>query len=137
MASIPPPPTISASPRWTACAASMTDFSPEPHILFTVVAGTVSGTPAAMAACRAGAWPLPAGRAVALVTPSTRSGATAPPPQRRLDRHGAQPRRRDGGQPTKEPPDRRAHRAQDHDLAHLRTSASRRLQCTTPPGGHD
>jgi len=38
----------------------MMALSPEPHILFKVVAGTPTGTPAASAAWRAGACPRPA-----------------------------------------------------------------------------
>ncbi len=37
-----------------------TAFSPEPQTLFTVTAPTAGGIPAAIAACRAGAWPMPA-----------------------------------------------------------------------------
>jgi hypothetical protein len=40
MFSWPPAMTISASPHWTACAASITALSPEPHTLLIVIAGT-------------------------------------------------------------------------------------------------
>jgi hypothetical protein len=39
----------------------MVDFMPEPHTLFIVVVVTDSGKPLANTACRAGAWPRPAG----------------------------------------------------------------------------
>jgi hypothetical protein len=49
---------------------------PEPHILFTVVQPTLSGTAAPSAACRAGAWPWPAGSTQPMITSSTSPGAT-------------------------------------------------------------
>ena len=49
---------------------------PEPHILLTVVQGTVLGTPAPMEACRAGAWPWPAGSTQPISTSLTSSGFT-------------------------------------------------------------
>ena len=56
-------------------AASITAFMPEPHILLTVVAGTLSAMPAPTAACRAGAWPRPAGSTQPKITSSIASGA--------------------------------------------------------------
>src|SRR5262245_49234541 len=53
----------------------MTVFMPEPHILLTVVQGTRSGKPAASAACRAGAWPSPAGSTQPIKTSLTSSAA--------------------------------------------------------------
>ena len=55
MDSMPPATTTRASPQRMACAPSITAFSPEPQTLFTVTAGTASVSPAASAACRAGA----------------------------------------------------------------------------------
>ena len=46
MLSMPPATTISASPARMACAPLMTALRPEPQTLFTVVHGTVSGSPA-------------------------------------------------------------------------------------------
>src|SRR3984957_2157256 len=43
----------------------------EPHILLTVVAGTLAGMPAPSAAWRAGAWPRPADRTQPMMTSST------------------------------------------------------------------
>ena len=60
MFSCPPATMICASPLRIACAASITAFSPEPHTLLIVIAGTVTGRPALIAAWRAGFWPLPA-----------------------------------------------------------------------------
>ena len=57
MLSVPPATTTSASPQRTACAASITALSPEPQTLFTVCAGTDSGSPALMEAWRAGFMP--------------------------------------------------------------------------------
>ena len=61
MLSIPPATTMSADPAASASAAMMAACMPDPHILFTVVACTPSGSPAPSAAWRAGAWPSPAG----------------------------------------------------------------------------
>ena len=59
--SIPPATTTSCSPAAIALAPNTTAFSPEPHTLLMVTAPTAGGIPAAIAACRAGAWPIPAG----------------------------------------------------------------------------
>src|ERR1700730_4143435 len=56
MDSSPPASTSWAEPARIWSAASITAFSPEPHILLTVVHGTLTGTPAPTAAWRAGAW---------------------------------------------------------------------------------
>src|SRR5712691_77692 len=80
MLSVPPATTTSASPHRSACAASITAFSPEPQTLFTVWAGTDSGSPALMADCRAGFMPRPAWRMQPRITSSTWSGRT---PERR------------------------------------------------------
>src|SRR6185503_5485630 len=71
-----PATTISASPAWMACAAIIADCRPEPQTLFTVVAGTESGRPALIAACRAGFMPSPACRMQPRMTSSTWSGRT-------------------------------------------------------------
>jgi hypothetical protein len=52
--SMPPATTTSWSPRRIAWAASDTAFSPDPHTLSMVIAGTVTGRPALRAAWRAG-----------------------------------------------------------------------------------
>src|SRR3954471_19520548 len=61
--SCPPATTMSASPLAMDCAPSMAALRPDPHTLLMVIAGTISGSPARMAACRAGFWPAPAARA--------------------------------------------------------------------------
>src|SRR5688572_30327054 len=76
MLSVPPATTISASAHFTACAASITAFSPDPQTLFTVWAGTESGMPARMEAWRAGFMPRPAWRMQPRITSSTWSGRT-------------------------------------------------------------
>src|ERR1700691_2913874 len=48
----------------------------EPHILLTVVAGVPGGNPAPSAACRAGAWPIPADRTQPMMTSSICPPAT-------------------------------------------------------------
>ena len=59
--SMPPATTISALPAEMVSAAMIAACMPDPHILLTVVASTCSPSPALIAACRAGAWPRPAG----------------------------------------------------------------------------
>ena len=60
MLSMPPATMQSASPRAIACAARVIALRPEPHTLFTVIAGTAWGSPALSAATRAGLGPMPA-----------------------------------------------------------------------------
>ncbi len=74
MDSIPPATIISASPALMAWAAIMTDFRPEAHTLFMVVAGTSLGIPDRMSTCRAGFCPWPAVRTLPKITSSTCSG---------------------------------------------------------------
>ena len=57
---MPPATTTSCSPVAMAFAPNTTAFNPEPQTLLTVTAPTAGGIPAAMAACRAGACPIPA-----------------------------------------------------------------------------
>ena len=61
MLSMPPATTTSAEPARRRSWATIAAFMPEPHILLMVVAPAPSGSPAPIAACRAGAWPCPAG----------------------------------------------------------------------------
>ena len=75
MFSIPPATTISASPAIIACAPCITAFIPEAHTLLTVVHGTLSGKPANLAACRAGAWPTPAWITLPIKTSFTKLGS--------------------------------------------------------------
>ena len=63
-----------AEPARIWSPASITAFMPEPHILLTVVAGTLMAMPAATAAWRAGAWPRPAGSTQPKMTSSMASG---------------------------------------------------------------
>ncbi len=49
----------------------MVAFMPDPQTLLIVVAPTASGNPAPRAACRAGAWPCPAGKTQPNSTSST------------------------------------------------------------------
>ncbi len=62
MLSMPPATIRSAEPAASASAAKIVACMPDPPILLTVVASTWVGSPALIAACRAGAWPSPAGR---------------------------------------------------------------------------
>ena len=76
MFSMPPATMMSASPARMICAASVTAFSPEPQSMLSVVAGTSTGSPAPIAAWRAGFWPRPACSTHPSRTSSTSSGAT-------------------------------------------------------------
>jgi len=75
MFSMPPATTIAASPRRIASAAIAIAFSPEPQSLLIVVAGTSIGSPARIAACRAGPCPTAAVRTIPMITSSTCAGA--------------------------------------------------------------
>jgi hypothetical protein len=60
MFSMPPATTTLASPAVIMPAPSITALSPLPQTLLMPTAPTLGGRPAAMAAWRAGAWPMPA-----------------------------------------------------------------------------
>jgi hypothetical protein len=57
---MPPATTTSAAPELISRSARKIALRPDRHTLFTVVAGTVIGTPALAAAWRAAIWPAPA-----------------------------------------------------------------------------
>src|ERR1017187_5447994 len=67
----PPATTTRAEPARIASQPIITAFMPEPQTLLMVVAGTRVGTPAPIAAWRAGAWPTPAGSTQPSSTSST------------------------------------------------------------------
>ncbi len=73
---MPPATMTSALPAFSASYAYIAARMPEPHILLTVVQPTPTGRPAPSAACRAGAWPCPAGSTQPMMTSSTCSGRT-------------------------------------------------------------
>jgi len=100
MLSMPPATTISASPVWIACAASITAFSPDPQTLLTVIHSTDTGSPALMEACRAGACPSPAERTLPMMTSCTSSPRT---PARRTASWMATAPRRGAGMPLRDP----------------------------------
>ncbi len=74
MLSMPPATTMSADPATIRSCASIAAFIAEPHILLTVVQPAASGTPALSEACRAGAWPCPAGSTLPMITSPTSPG---------------------------------------------------------------
>src|SRR5215468_1210479 len=76
MLSIPPATMICPLPTASASCASIAASIAEPHILLTVVQPVAVGSPALSAACRAGAWPWPAGRTQPMTTLSTAFGST-------------------------------------------------------------
>ena len=57
MLSMPPATTTIASPVWIAWAPRLTAFSPDPHTIWQLQAGTEYGMPALTLACRAGFCP--------------------------------------------------------------------------------
>src|SRR5262245_54524573 len=73
---MPPATTTSVSSAAMPRAASITAFRPEPQTLLIVRAATLEGSPARIAAWRAGAWPSPAETTLPMITSSTSSGAT-------------------------------------------------------------
>ena len=90
MLSMPPATTMSAEPATIRSCASIAAFIADPHILLTVVQPTASGTPALSDACRAGAWPWPAGSTLPMITSSHVLGRDARALDRRLDRDRAE-----------------------------------------------
>src|SRR6201986_1907373 len=117
MLSMPPDTTIPAEPALMTSCASMVAFMPEPQTLLTVVAPVASGSPAPRAACRAGAWPWPAGSTQPIRASSTRPGG---PPgrdpgarERAPDHMRAEVRRRKPRQFPEEAAERRAHGGDD------------------------
>src|SRR5262245_20177170 len=76
MLSMPPATITSFGRAASASQAIMTVFIPDPHILLTVVHGTDCGSPAPSAACRAGAWPRPAGSTQPISTSLMSCGST-------------------------------------------------------------
>ncbi len=72
----PPATTISESPLAIDCAPSIAALRPEPHTLLMVIDGIISGSPARIAAWRAGFWPQPAASTWPMITSETCSGAT-------------------------------------------------------------
>jgi hypothetical protein len=76
MLSMPPATTTSLLPATSRSWASIAAFIAEPHILLTVVQPADSGSPALIAAWRAGACPWPAGSTLPMITSCTSSAAT-------------------------------------------------------------
>src|SRR5215831_8607188 len=84
MFSMPPATATSMLPSAISCAAETMACAPEPQTRLTVSAGTVTGSPAWMAACRAGFILVPACTTLPMTTVSTSSArsfarATAAP----------------------------------------------------------
>src|SRR5205085_282619 len=73
MLSMPPATMISCVPASSMSCANMAAFMPEPHILDSVTAPALLGSPALNAAWRAGAWPWPAMRQLPNSTSPTES----------------------------------------------------------------
>ena len=75
--SVPPQSTIRASPARIAWAASSTACMPEAHIMLTVNAGVVTGSPSPMPTCRAMFIPAPAASTLPTITLSMAAGSMA------------------------------------------------------------
>src|SRR5690348_4707500 len=73
--SMPPATTTLAEPALIRSWPSMMAFMPEPQTLLSVVQPVEGGSPAANAACRAGAWPRLAGNTQPISTSPTSPGA--------------------------------------------------------------
>jgi hypothetical protein len=73
---MPPATMRSDEPAAIMSCANMAACMPEPQTLLMVVASTDVGRPAPSAACRAGAWPSPAGRTQPMKILSTCSPET-------------------------------------------------------------
>ena len=74
MFSMPPATALSIKPSITSCAALAIACAPEPQTRLTVSAGTSTGTPPLMAACRAGFILLPAWITLPMTTVSISPG---------------------------------------------------------------
>ena len=130
MLSMPPATTTLPLPARRPSLASITAFMPEPHILLSVVAGTASGRPAAKPACRAGAWPWPAGSTQPIRSSSTSAGGRPGALQRGADGDAAELGRRGGRERALEAAHRGAGGGDDHHgVGHLEP-----LQAGPAPG---
>ncbi len=89
MFSMPPAIAASASPSQISCAAEAIACAPEPQTRLTVIAGTATGTPPLIAACRAGFMRLPAWMTLPITTLPTRAGSM--PERRTVSRTTAAP----------------------------------------------
>ena len=74
MLSMPPATSTSWLPATSMSCANIAARMPEPHILDSVTAPALLGSPPLKAACRAGAWPWPAIRQLPNSTSVTSSG---------------------------------------------------------------
>ena len=101
---MPPATTRSASPRATVFAARITACRPEPQTLLTVVAGTVTGMPAWMAAWRAGACPMPAESTLPMKTSCTASAGSLARASAPLIAVAPRPGAADGGEAPRNAP---------------------------------
>ena len=90
MFSMPPATALSMKPSMTSCAALAIACAPEPQTRLTVMAGTSTGTPPLMAACRAGFILLPAWITLPMTTVSMSPGGKFRALKRRADDHGAE-----------------------------------------------
>ena len=80
MFSIPPAMAASTWPTQISCAADAIACAPEPQTRLTVIAGTATGTPPLIAACRAGFMRFPAWMTLPITTLPMRAGSR---PERR------------------------------------------------------
>ena len=140
MFSCPPAMMMSASPALIACAARCVALSPEPHTLLMVIAGTMSGRPARIAAWRAAFWPTPAVSTWPRMTSEICSGLRPRLGEQPLDHVRAQIGRRNSCQGAAELAYRGATRGYDHYVMSFEPPLNiDRLPTLTPtlsrPGG--
>jgi hypothetical protein len=112
----PPATMMSASPLAICCMPIATVRRPEPQSWFRPHAVFSCGTPAAMAAWRAGFWPWPAIRIWPRITSSTSPPSTFARVERGLDGRGAELVGRRVGEGAVERTDGGARRSHDDDV---------------------
>ena len=98
MDSMPPATTMELLPVCIACAASATDFNPEPQTLLIVMAPVAGESPPKIAACRAGFCPSPAETTLPMMHSSTCVGIEAGALDRFAHDDGAELRRGEIGE---------------------------------------
>ena len=89
MFSMPPAMAVSTLPSQISCATDAIACAPEPQTRLTVIAGTATGTPPLIAACRAGFMRFPAWITLPITTLPMRAGSS--PERRSVSRTTALP----------------------------------------------
>ena len=129
---------MSASPVAICCMPIATARRPEPQSWFSPQAVASFGTPAAIAAWRAGFWPCAAVRIWPMMTSLHLLRLHPGALERALDGDRAELMRGERGEGAVEGADRRARGAGDHDVCHGKTSSGNGGAAPAPDGsiGH-